>query len=95
MLQRLVLDARGIREFLGGPEVRAMVDGVAEDVRARVRAKLPPGTLVRTRKYTTDRGAASVTIADVRGMGWQARDGVLTRAAGELGIEVRDWRAGR
>ncbi|MFE2600110.1 hypothetical protein ACFXCZ_27085 [Streptomyces sp. NPDC059396] len=71
-----------------------MVDGAAVDIQARVRAKLPPGTPVTVKKYTTDRGAASVTIADVRGMAWQARDGVLTRSAGEAGIEVRDWRAG-
>lgn len=94
MLERLELDARGIREFLGGPEVRAMVDGVAEDVRARVRAKVPPGTRVQIKPYTTDRGAASVTVADVRGMAWQARDGILTRSAGEAGVEVKDWRSG-
>jgi hypothetical protein len=46
---------------------------------------------VRVKKYTSDRDAASVTIADVRGMAWQARDGVLTRAAGELGIEIKAW----
>ncbi|MEV5680965.1 hypothetical protein [Streptomyces sp. NPDC052179] len=94
MLERLELDTRGIREFLGGAEVRQLVDGVAADVQARVRARLPPGTPVRVKPYTTDRGAASVTIADVRAMAWQARDGVLTRAAGEAGIEIRDWRAG-
>jgi hypothetical protein len=94
MLQSLRLDSRGIREFLGGPEVRQLVDGAALDVQVRVRAKLPPGTVVQIKPYTTDRGAASVTIADVRGMAWQARDGVLTRAAGEAGIEVRDWRSG-
>lgn len=94
MLERLELDAAGIREFLGGAEVRALVNGVAEDVRARVRAKLPPGTRVEIKTYTTDRGAASVTVADVRGMAWQARDGILTRSAGEAGIEVKDWRAG-
>lgn len=93
MLERLELDTRGIREVLRSPEVRQMVDGVATDVQARVRARLPPGTPVRVRAYTTDRGAASVTIADVRGMAWQARDGVLTRAAGEAGIEVRAWGA--
>lgn len=94
MLERLELDSAGIREFLGSSEVRALVDGVAEDVRARTRAKLPPGTRVEIKKYTTDRGAASVTVADVRGMAWQARDGILTRSAGEAGIEVKDWRAG-
>lgn len=94
MLERLELDRQGIREFLGGAEVRTMVDGVAEDIRARVRAKLPPGTRVEIKKYNTDRGAASVTVADVRGMAWQARDGVLTRSAGEAGVEVKDWRSG-
>lgn len=91
MLEKLELDAAGIREFLGGPEVRKMVDGAAVDILTRVRAKLPPGTTVRRKDYTTDRGAASITIADVRGMAWQARDGVLTRSAGEAGIEVRGW----
>ncbi|MFE5853541.1 hypothetical protein ACFQ61_10055 [Streptomyces sp. NPDC056500] len=94
MLERLELDSAGIRAFLAGDKVRAMVDGAAEDIRARVRAKVPPGTRVTIKAYTTDRGAASVTIADVRGMAWQARDGVLTRAAGEAGIEIRDWAAG-
>ncbi|MFE4691265.1 hypothetical protein ACFRH6_14545 [Streptomyces sp. NPDC056749] len=94
MLERLELDPAGIREFLGGAEVRALVDGVAEDLRARVRARLPPGTRVEIKAYTTDRGAASVTVADVRGMAWQARHGILTRSAGEAGIEVKDWRSG-
>lgn len=94
MLERLELDTRGIREFLGGAEVRQMVDGATNVIAARVRARLPAGVPVTVRAYTTDRGAASITIADVRGMAWQARDGVLTRAAGEAGIEVRDWRAG-
>lgn len=92
MLVRLQLDRAGIREFLRSEEVRRMVDGAVVDIKSRVRAKLPPGTPVTVKEYTTDRGAASITIADVRGMAWQARDGVLTRAAGEAGIEVRDWR---
>lgn len=93
MLQRLQLDRAGIRELLAGEGIRQMVDGAATDIQARVRARLPAGTTVTVKKYTTDRGAASITIADVRGMAWQARDGVLTRAAGEAGIEVKDWRA--
>jgi hypothetical protein len=91
MLVSFQLDRQGVREVLKSPEVRAMVDEVALGVQVRVRAMLPPGTPVRVTRYTTDRDAASVTIADVRGMAWQARDGVLTRAAGELGIEVRAW----
>jgi hypothetical protein len=91
MLVRLELDRRGIREFLQSQEVHRMVNGAVTDIKSRVRAHLPPGTPVVVREYTTDRGAASITIADVRGMAWQARDGVLTRAAGEAGIEVKGW----
>jgi hypothetical protein len=91
MLERLQLDRAGIREVLQSPEVRQMVNGAVIDIKSRVRARLPPGTQVNHREYTTDRDAASITIADVRGMAWQARDGVLTRAAGEAGIEVRAW----
>lgn len=91
MLERLELDRAGIREILASQPFREMVDGAATDIAARVRARLPSGTAVTIRRYTTDRGAASVTVADVRGMAWQARDGILTRAAGESGIEVRGW----
>ena len=91
MLQSFRLDSRGVREVLRGEEVRQMVDGAAQDVRARVRAKLPAGTPVELRKYTTDRGAASVTIAHARGMGWQARDGVITRSVHEAGFEFKAW----
>lgn len=92
MLERLELDRAGIRQVLQSPEVRAMVNGAVTDIKSRVRAHLPPGTTVTVKEYTTDRDAASITIADVRGMAWQARDGVLTRAAGEAGIEVKDFR---
>lgn len=40
---------------------------------------------VEIRSYTTDRGAASVTVPALL----QARDGVLTRAASAVGLEVR------
>lgn len=86
------LDYAGVREILRGPDVHALVNGVADEIAAHVRAHLPAGVPVQIRRYTTDRGAASVVIADVRGMAYQARDGVLTRAAGASGIEVRAWR---
>lgn len=90
MLQSFRLDAQGVREVLKGPEVRQAVDGLAGAVAAHVRPKVP-GTTVSVRAYTTDRGAASVTVQDVRAMAWQARDGILTRAAGEVGLEVKAW----
>lgn len=95
MLVKFELDTRGVREVLYSNEVREMINLAAEDVRARVRAKIPPGTKVTLRKYRTDRDAASVTIADPRGLPWQARDGVFTRAVAEAGFEFKEFGAGR
>ncbi|MFE6126807.1 hypothetical protein ACFQ6Q_00820 [Streptomyces sp. NPDC056437] len=94
MLVDFQLDTAGVREILRGDEVRQLIDGKADEVAANVRA-LKPEAPVEVRKYTTDRGAASVVVADVRGMAWQARDGILTRAAGSAGLEVRAWRSAR
>ncbi|NJP42272.1 hypothetical protein [Actinacidiphila epipremni] len=93
MLERLELDTRGVREVLKSAEMRQMVNGAALDIQVRVRAKVPPGTRVVLHPYTTDRDAAAVTVEDVRAMAWQARSGILTRAAGEAGVEVRAWGA--
>jgi hypothetical protein len=89
------LDRAGIREILRGSEVRQLVDATAGEVAANVRALVPTGTTVDVTSYTTDRAAASVAVVDVRGMGWQARDGILTRAAGFARLEVREWRNAR
>jgi hypothetical protein len=94
MLVDFRLDAAGVREVLRGPDVRALVDSVAAEVGANVGALVPPGTTVEVRSYTTDRGAATVVVADPRAMGWQARDGILTRAAAFARLEVREWRNG-
>lgn len=85
------LDAAGVREVLRGPEVRDLIDGKAQEVADNVKALVPAGTTIEVRKYTTDRGAATVVVADVQAMAWQARDGILTRAAGFAGLEVRAW----
>ncbi|MET9158287.1 hypothetical protein ABZX56_11215 [Streptomyces parvulus] len=91
MLESFRLDFAGVREVLASPELRQVVDDLAEQVATNVRAQVPAGTPVVVRSYTTDRGAASVTVEDVRAMAWQARDGILTRAAGSAGLEVRAW----
>lgn len=85
------LDRAGIREILKSGPVREAIDAKAGEIAAVVRTQIPGDVEVRVGSYTTDRAAASVTIADVRGMGWQARDGILTRAAGAAGLEVRAW----
>ena len=86
------LDRRGIAEILRSEPVQQMVNAAALDIQMRVRAKLPPGARVLLEPYTTDRAAAAVVIADVRGMAWQARDGVFTRSVHEAGIEFKAWR---
>lgn len=91
MLERFDLDTRGVREILRGEEVRTLIDSYAGQVAANVRALVPPGTSIEVRGYTTDRGAATVVVADPQAMGWQARDGILTRAAGSAGLEVKAW----
>jgi hypothetical protein len=85
------LDSAGVREVLRGEEVRGLIDGLAQEVADNVKVLVPSGTTIEVRKYTTDRGAATVVVADVQAMAWQARDGILTRAASFAGLEVRAW----
>lgn len=91
MLIKFELDTAGVREFLRGDEVRQVIDGLAVDVVENVRVLVPAGTVIEWRGYTTDRGAATVVVADRDAMAWQARDGILTRAAGFARLEVREW----
>ncbi|MFF9240104.1 hypothetical protein ACF1AL_14895 [Streptomyces sp. NPDC014801] len=91
MLQNFRLDTAGVREILKGPEVRELIDGLAGEVADNLRALVPRGTPVEVRGYTTDRGAATVAVADARAMAWQARDGIVTRAAAFAGLEVKAW----
>jgi hypothetical protein len=91
VLERFELDTAGVREILRGSEVRDLIDGIADEVADNVRVLVPAGTTVEVRGYTTDRGAATVVVADVQAMAWQARDGILTRAAGFAGLEVKAW----
>lgn len=91
MLTEFRLDTAGVREVLKGQEVRELIDGKAQEVADNVRVLVPLGTPIEVRGYTTDRGAATVVVADVQAMAWQARDGILTRAAGFAGLEVRAW----
>ncbi|GAA1780008.1 MULTISPECIES: hypothetical protein [Actinomycetes] len=89
MLEKFELDTAGVREVLKGQAVRDLVDGYAQTVADNVKAKVPSGVPIEVRKYTTDRGAATVVVADVRGMAWQARDGILTQSASAAGLEVK------
>lgn len=68
----------------GGAEVLKQL--AAESINAvarQVAAKAGPDAEVS--EYTTDRAAASVSVPAEQ----QAKDGVLTRAAASVGLEVR------
>ncbi|QOC89878.1 hypothetical protein [Micromonospora craniellae] len=79
----------GIGEVARSDDVRQMVNQAADRIAGAVRASVGPDVPVTVTEYTTDREAAAVTIADRRGLGLQARDGVLTRAASGIGADVR------
>lgn len=81
------LDRKGAAEVLKLDGVQNAVTGIARVIAADVRSQ-KPGADVVVDEYTTDRDAASVTIRDARGRIWQARDGILTKAAARAGYEV-------
>lgn len=83
------LDHDGVQEILNWPTVAALVDGVAEQVADNVRAQLDDDIPVEVDAYTSDRRAASVAIKHPGGKGFQLQRGVLTRAAGMVGLEVK------
>lgn len=90
MLTDLRLDHAGIAGLLKSGPFQAAVHEIAEGIANDVRGQVPEDVEVVVDDYTTDRAASSVTIKDARGMLWQARDGVLTRAAGGSGVEVTE-----
>lgn len=81
-------DSQGIREILR-TQFKDDTHAFAEQIASNVRAQHPDLDVV-VDDYTTDRAASSVTIRDVRGMIYQIRDGLLTRAAAAAGLEVRE-----
>lgn len=80
-------NSAALAQILKSSDVQAMCHDVAEAIARDVRSQKPDAEVV-VDDYTTDRAASSVTIKDVRGILWQVRDGVLTRAASATGAEV-------
>lgn len=79
-------DRQGIAQFLRSSEVAGVVRSAANQVAAGIDKPAE----VQVTDYTTDRAASAVTIVDGRGRVWQVRDGVLTRAVAQAGLEMRD-----
>jgi hypothetical protein len=73
------LNRAAIAHLLKSPAFAAMVNEVAHRVAAEA------GEDATVSEYTTDRSAASVWVPAEQ----QARDGVLTRAAAAVGLEVK------
>ncbi len=83
------IDRKGVREILNRAETAAVVREMAEEIADNVRQIVGDDVEVVVESYQTDRSAAAVTIADARGMEYQATNGALTRAAAAVGLEVR------
>lgn len=88
-------DRAGLRELLNdaGP-IASEVNSLAHSVDANLKAQgitVAHGEAMPTKvdQYTTDRRAASVTIAHPAGLNVQAKHGALTKAAAAAGLEVR------
>ncbi|UAJ16187.1 hypothetical protein SEA_MALIBO_10 [Gordonia phage Malibo] len=81
------LNRRGVSELLK-TQAGEVVNEAAEQIRAQVAGLVDDDIEVTVQPYTTDRGAAAVTIADPQGMELQATTGALTRAAAQVGLEV-------
>lgn len=81
------LDKKGVGEVLK-TQCGEVIDDYAAQIDDQIRTS-HPDVDVEVDRYTTDRGAASVTIADPRGMALQASDGALTKAAAAVGLEVK------
>jgi hypothetical protein len=88
----VLLDHAGIRQYLSSNEVAQPIHAAAEQIARNVQADWPGGADVVVKDYTTDRAASSITIREPNAMLLQARDGVLTRAAGRAGHEVKQKR---
>lgn len=88
MLIKLELDHGGLAEVLK-VNSRAMVDEAARSIAGAVTTSHPDAEEVEIEQGTTDRARATVIVKDARAAGWQARDGILTRAAAAQGLEVK------
>lgn len=83
------LNRRGVSQLLKGQLGQAATEA-ANKLAEQVRADHPDlAADVDVEAYTTDRGAASVMVKDSRARELQVRDGLLTKAAAKVGLEVK------
>lgn len=88
MTARFTRDSEGITEILKSAEVTAMVNDAADKIAANVQQRAGSNAIVDVNHYTTDRAAASVLLLGGDARARQAKEGILTGAAADAGLEV-------
>lgn len=84
------LDRKGVSQLLK-TTLGSVANEAAEALGAQIRADHPEidPEDVNVQRYTTDRGAASVMVRDSRARELQVREGLMTKAAAKVGLEVK------
>lgn len=86
----------GVQQILNGAEMLTALRRFADPAAREVQAAHPDAEVVvddykaREKGRFTERHATSIKVLDVRGKAWQARDGLLTKAAANQGLEVTE-----
>lgn len=89
MANQIKLNRKGIQEILK-VRMRKPIDELADRIAANVDVGSVSDAPVQVRSYTTDRAAASVTIAHAAGIAIEAKHGALRKAAASQGFEVSE-----
>lgn len=79
-------DKAGIGKVL--KSMAPVITGKAQEVADAIRTTHPDLT-VTVQPYTTDRSAAVVLVEDIHARELQVREGLITKAAGIVGLEVK------
>jgi hypothetical protein len=83
------MDRKGISQLLKSEAVGRLATEQAEAVAANIRSSHPDVDEVDVQPMTTDRARAVVMVKDPRGMELQITEGILTRAAAAVGLEIK------
>lgn len=83
-------DSKGIAQILKSPEVAAAISDLAQEVARNVQSRAGADAIVDVNEYATDRAAASVLLVGGDATARQAKEGILTSAAAQAGLEVTD-----
>lgn len=89
MAESFRLDRRGVSQLLRD-QLGDVATAAAHDLADQVRSAYPElAETVDVEEYTTDRGAASVMVQDPSARELQVREGLLTKAAAKVGLELK------